>query len=136
MNTLVIPASSDQASVMARLCIWLFLPLCAVAYQISAREVSTCSLDASTTGMWLGCVLHTPWLAALVVSDVGGFAAWMFVLGKMDLSAAFPMTALSYVLVIAVSWIVFSEPGGIVQVLGSASIMAGVFLMGRTGSGD
>lgn len=136
MNTLAMPSRTDPVSVMARLCIWLFLPLCAVAYQISAREISTCGQDVATAGLWLGCVVHTPWLGALVVSDIGGFAAWMFVLGKMDLSAAFPMTALSYVLVIAVSWTVFSEPGGIAQVLGSAAIMAGVFLMGRTGSGD
>jgi len=67
----------------------------------------------------------------LVASDVAGFFAWMLVLGEMQLSAAFSMSALSYILVIASSWIIFHEPGGVTQVMGSAAIMVGVFLMSR-----
>jgi drug/metabolite transporter (DMT)-like permease len=84
-------------------------------------------------GGWFTCVLQSPWLAAMVGSDVVGFVAWMCVLRVMKLSAAFPMSALSYVLVILASWVVFHEPIGTFQMVGSAAIVAGVLLMGRSG---
>jgi multidrug transporter EmrE-like cation transporter len=55
----------------------------------------------------------------------------MTVLARMRLSAAFPLTALGYVLIIGVSWAVFHEPASIPQVVGGGVILAGVWLIGR-----
>jgi multidrug transporter EmrE-like cation transporter len=111
--------------------LWLVLPLCAVLYQIAAKKASVCRVD-SGAGSWLSCVVHTPWLWVMVACDIAGFVAWMHVLGRMQLSAAFPMTALSYVLVIAASWWLFGEALTASRLIGSALIMTGVLLLGRT----
>ncbi len=123
-------AQAARRRLIASASLWLFLPLCALIYQIAAKKVSSCSIDAGVA-TWFGCVLHAPWFAAMVISDIAGFVAWMYVLGEMKLSAAFPMTALSYVLVIAASWFVFREPFTPAQIIGSTLIMVGVFMLGR-----
>jgi drug/metabolite transporter (DMT)-like permease len=55
------------------------------------------------------------------------------VLAEMPLSAAFPLSAVSYVLIIAASALVFHEPVGLLQVVGSLAILVGVWLIGRGG---
>ena len=108
----------------------MLLPLCALVYQVAAKKVSSCSVDAGMT-VWFGCVLHAPWFLAMIASDIAGFVGWMHVLGQMQLSAAFPMTSLSYVLVIGASWFLFHEPFTPAQAVGSVLIMVGVFMLGR-----
>lgn len=125
------PAVNAAVPRLVSVCIWVLLPLATVAYQIAAKQVSSCGGSTSAPRQWLACVLHTPWSAAMVVSDIAGFVAWMLVLGRMTLSAAFPLSALSYVLVIAASWTVFREQASPAQLVGSVLIMAGVFLLGR-----
>lgn len=108
---------------------WLLLPLCTVLYHIAAKETGSCWRGASP-GAALRCMLHAPWFGVMVISDIGGFVAWMHVLRKMQLSAAFPMSAISYVIVMAISWSFYREAIGLSQVLGSVFIVAGVFLIG------
>lgn len=108
---------------------WLVLPLSTVLYQFAARQAGACWHDEGA-GTALRCMLQTPWFRAMVLSDVGGYVAWMYVLRDMKLSAAFPMSAISYVIVMVISWLVFREPASTAQILGSLLIMAGVFLIG------
>ena len=98
-----------------QLWMWLVLPLCTMLYQFAAKEIGSCWRDAGV-GPALRCMLHASWLPVMVISDIGGFVAWMYVLREMKLSAAYPMSAISYVVVIG----------------GSLLIMAGVYLIGRT----
>ena len=58
----------------------------------------------------------------------------MQVLSELDLSKAFPLSALSYVLVLLSSWLYFREQMTTLQLLGSALILGGVWLIG-TASG-
>lgn len=112
---------------------WLLLPLCTVLYHIAAKETGSCWQGTGTgtgTGAALRCMLHAPWFRVMVISDVGGFIAWMYVLRRMKLSAAFPMSAISYVIVMAISWWFYREAFGASQIIGSALIIAGVFLIG------
>jgi len=73
--------------------------------------------------------LHSPWLQAWVGLEVVTLLVWMMVLAKLSLSAAFPMTAVGYVLVIAMGWTVLGEPASLLQALGGAAILAGVWLL-------
>ena len=58
--------------------------------------------------------------------------AYSFVLSRMNLSIAYPvMTSLGFMLVILVSWIGLKESITLVQVLGFALIVAGVWLVAR-----
>ncbi len=116
--------------------LWFVLPLLAVAYQVVAKEAA-CTLASTEFGWtWLAAAVRSPWMQLLVVLEIGSFAAWMLVLEQMKLSAAFSFSAVSYVLVLLASWVVFGENGSVMQVMGSALILAGVWLIGRGGEGD
>jgi drug/metabolite transporter (DMT)-like permease len=53
----------------------------------------------------------------------------MKVLADFDLSKAFPISAISYVAVLAGSWLWFQEPTNLLQIAGSILILSGVWLV-------
>jgi drug/metabolite transporter (DMT)-like permease len=60
------------------------------------------------------------------------FFNWMVVLANADLSFAQPVTALSYVCVAVMSAIFLRESVDVVQMLGIALVIAGVYFISRT----
>ncbi|HTD29268.1 MAG TPA: EamA family transporter [Xanthomonadaceae bacterium] len=74
------------------------------------------------------------WLWVAVCSYCAGFLAWMLILGHSDLSRAFPTSAIVFVAILLVSWLVLHESIGAVQFIGAAVIVAGILQLGRDGS--
>lgn len=62
----------------------------------------------------------------------GGSIFWLAVLSRVDLSLAYPMLSLSYVLGVVMSRILFNEPITITRLLGVVVICAGVFVISRS----
>lgn len=56
---------------------------------------------------------------------------WLFVLERFPLSIAYPALALSYVLIVLLSFIVLKEPLTVNKVIGSLIIVTGVFVLFR-----
>ncbi|MFA4858883.1 MAG: EamA family transporter [Candidatus Margulisiibacteriota bacterium] len=67
-------------------------------------------------------------LAAFALSAV----FWLAVLSRFDLSMAYPLVSLGYIIVVLVSMIVFKEPVGWVRWMGVAAIVFGVILVSRS----
>ncbi len=70
---------------------------------------------------------------------LGGFAAyglsslfWIVVLSKVDLSLAYPMLALNYVLVPLTAWLFLGEQVPTLRWLGSGVVIVGVVIISRT----
>ena len=57
---------------------------------------------------------------------------WLYVLTRVDLSFAYPMLSLGYVIVFAGSWILFKEPVSLVRVVGAVIVVIGVILISRS----
>ncbi len=57
---------------------------------------------------------------------------WLMILSKVELSYAYPMVSIGYVLVAIFSWILFKENLSIVRWLGIAMICGGVYLISRS----
>ncbi|MCD6419491.1 MAG: EamA family transporter [Synergistetes bacterium] len=57
---------------------------------------------------------------------------WLMILSKVELSYAYPMVSMGYVLVAILSWILFKENLSIVRWLGIAMICGGVYLISRS----
>lgn len=74
--------------------------------------------------------IATPWLWVAISCYVGAFFAWMTILRKSTLSAAFTTSALVFVAVMLASWSVFGEHIGALQLLGSSIIVAGILMLG------
>jgi len=73
-----------------------------------------------------------PLFAALSAQIVAAFFVWMFVISKADVSYAQPITALSYVSVMALSAIYLGERLTVTRVAAVALILAGVWLVSTT----
>lgn len=70
---------------------------------------------------------------------LGGFAAyglsslfWIVVLSKVDLSLAYPMLALNYVLVPLTAWLFLGEQVPTLRWLGAGVVIIGVVIISRT----
>ncbi|CAN5425108.1 hypothetical protein BH10PSE4_BH10PSE4_09090 [soil metagenome] len=111
--------------------LFAILPIISLAYQITAKASANKLAEARFDLAWLAAAARMPSVQLLVALEIAAFAAWMTVLAEMPLSAAFPLSAVSYVLIIAASAVVFHEPIGLLQVAGSLAILLGVLLIGR-----
>lgn len=115
---------------MSRLLSWgtllVFETLCQISLKMAGR--ATGAFDFSAGAFRLA--LATPWLWLAIGCYVGAFLAWMTILRRSTLSAAFTTSALVFVAVMCSSWWVFGEHIGWMQLLGSAVIVAGILMLG------
>jgi drug/metabolite transporter (DMT)-like permease len=128
--TVVAPAPHRR---LAPMVLFAILPLLTLGYQIAAKASASHLAQVRFDAAWLLAAARLPSVQFLLVCEVASFVAWMTVLAEMPLSAAFPLSAVSYVLIIAASAVVFHEPVGLLQVVGSLAILIGVWLIGRGG---
>jgi drug/metabolite transporter (DMT)-like permease len=63
---------------------------------------------------------------------MGGTVFWLTALSRVDLSYAYPFASLSYVVMLAASWLLFSEDITSLRLLGTVVVCAGVFLISRS----
>ena len=106
---------------------------CSVERGASDEELGRLLAPVAFGAGWFLRLASSPWTAAMLLLEIASFAAWMTALSEMKLSAAFPMSAIGYVLVIVTGWTLFHEPASLTQALGGAIILAGVWLIGRGG---
>jgi len=73
-----------------------------------------------------------PWVFAGFASFGLSSVFWLVVLSRLNLSLAYPMVSLAYVVVAFASLIFFKEPVGFIRWVGIAVIVFGVFLISRS----
>jgi len=109
-----------------------FETLCQISLKLAGRQ--TGAFDFSAAAFQRG--LATPWLWLAIGCYIGAFLAWMTILRKSTLSAAFTTSALVFVAVMLASWLVFGEHIGWQQLLGAAIIVAGILMIGADAGPD
>jgi drug/metabolite transporter (DMT)-like permease len=115
---------------MARPFLWVAMPCLGLVNQYLAVRTAH-ALSGEPLGLgWVATALRTPWVQAWVGVETLTFGVWMTVLSQLTLSAAYPMTALGYILIIGMGWVVFHEPIAPLQLVGGVAILAGVCLVG------
>jgi drug/metabolite transporter (DMT)-like permease len=122
-------ASEPKRSVSPLL--WVALPFFVSVYQILSKVVADRVPVGGTPLHWLGHIMTQPLVILLVGSEIISFGLWMYALTRMQLSEAFPLSAISYVFVILTSWAIFHETGSVAQIMGTALILVGAWLIGR-----
>lgn len=100
--------------------------LCQISLKLAGEATGAFAPNAASVLR----ALCTPWLWVAIGCYVGAFLAWMTILQKSALSAAFPTSAIAFVIVMTASWAVFGEPVGWAKALGSAIIVIGILLLG------
>ena len=78
-------------------------------------------------------LLQTPWVIVGFLCYGLSAVLWLDVLSKLDFSLAFPLVGLTYVLTLLIGRFFFGEVVGWERLLGVALILAGVFVLARSG---
>lgn len=105
--------------------IWLAVPLLNTAQQILLKRGADDATNAG--GDWLIQILSSHWFVAAISAEIVCFAIWMSVLSELDLSQAYPLSAISYVFIMAAAWFSFGEPLPMLQLAGSLLILIGIW---------
>lgn len=127
--------AGGSSALRRRVSLWALcgaLPVLSVGYQITAKRTAQALSHIPFGWDWLAQLAQLHWAQAMLALEIASFAAWMTALSEMKLSAAFPMSAVTYVLIIVAGWTLFQEPVSAAQVAGGAVILAGIWMIGRS----
>lgn len=83
------------------------------------------------TQLLIGAMLSPHILVGLTLY-VASFGLWVAVLAKLDVSVAYPMLSLGYVLAAAVAYFWLKEPITANKAIGILLVVAGVFFLARS----
>jgi len=114
---------------------WIVLPGLILGFQLAARMVAEQLRGVAFDWGWISIAAQSPWLWIAVACEAASLSLWMTILSEASLSAAFPMTAVAYALVIGVSWVALREPFAPLDLVGSVCILSGIYLIGRDADG-
>lgn len=87
-----------------------------------------------TTGSFMPIVVRvilSPWIVLGLFSYVIGLAVWLMVLSRAEVSVAYPITSLGYILSAIAGYYLFNENLTLTRIIGIVVIMFGVYLVSR-----
>jgi drug/metabolite transporter (DMT)-like permease len=73
-----------------------------------------------------------PYVIVGLAIYVCGTVFWLAALSRVDLSFAYPFASLSYVVMLAASWLLFRENISLVRLMGTAVVALGVIIISRS----
>ena len=90
--------------------------------------------EVSATGVWaqLIPILKTPQVAIGFLCYAVSAVLWIAVVSNVDLSLAYPMVSLAYVIVFLASWLFLGEQISALRLVGLLIIVAGVIVISRS----
>ncbi len=75
-------------------------------------------------------IIHPNIMLGLVFYIISAFS-WLIALSKLDLSVAYPMLSIGYVILMLVSYFFLNESLGINKILGTLLIVGGIIFISR-----
>lgn len=97
---------------------------------MSSMGPLTLSLSKLFSILWR--MATNPYVIVGLFIYVGGTVFWLTALSRVDLSYAYPFASLSYVVMLAASWLLFREDISVVRLLGTVVVGVGVFIISRS----
>ncbi len=76
-------------------------------------------------------LLINPWIISCMVATLVASGAWMMAMTKIELSAAYPFTVLSFIMVMVLSGVFFHETIGSAKIIGSMLVIFGILVISR-----
>lgn len=81
---------------------------------------------------WFGNLVSSPWIWSSFIAGGSAALAYLLALQRLELSRAYPVMSLSFVLVLIFSALLFSEALTAPKVIGIALIFAGLIVGSQT----
>ena len=116
--------------------LWIALPILTTLNQILIKKISRLMGDMPFGVEWVAKAITSPLILGVLFCEILSFVIWMQILAKYDISKAFPISGITYILILCTGWFLFYEPIMILQLIGFALIIIGVCLIGSAPSGD
>jgi multidrug transporter EmrE-like cation transporter len=95
------------------------------------RDVGV-SIDVVGLLAYFTRVLTTPRVLFAFMLYGASSLVWIVVLSKLELSLAYPLVSIGYVLVVFLSWMILKEPVSAVRIAGLMIICVGVIVISRS----
>jgi multidrug transporter EmrE-like cation transporter len=94
-------------------------------------QIGDIHFSVSNIGLMMTNVFRNPYLLTGMFFYGVSFILWLFVLAKMKLSVAYPITSLNFVLVIVASFYLFGEKLSLLQYASIGLIIIGVVFLAK-----
>lgn len=95
-------------------------------------EVGRLTLETLFSLATFSRILTTPFVLGGLCFYVVSMLSWFVVLSRVELSFAYPMLGLNYVLILLFSWLVLGEHVTLVRTVGVGLIFLGVILISQS----
>lgn len=117
-------------------CLILLSVFCCVCGQLMMKTgmtaVGRLTLETLFSLATFSRILTTPFVLGGLCFYVVSMLSWFVVLSRIELSFAYPMLGLNYVLILLFSWLVLGEHVTLVRTAGVLLIFLGVILISRS----
>jgi len=108
----------------------------AICGQLSLKngmlKIGFISLNLNNLPMILLNALLSPFVLLGLCLFFISALSWLVVLSRVELSWAYPMVAMGYIITVFLSWLLFKENVSLIRIIGCLTIALGVILISRS----
>lgn len=102
-----------------------------LALKASVRDLGAIDLSLAGSGSVAGYLLTQPWLWFGLSCYGLSVVIWILALSRVDVSVAYPMLSMGYVINALAAWALFGEVLSLNRLLGIGLIILGVVVLAR-----
>ena len=103
-----------------------------LALKASVSETGIINLDMQSLFSSAGTLASNLWLWLGLICYAISVVVWILALSRVDVSIAYPMLSIGYIVNAIAASQLFNEPMGIGKVIGIGVIMLGVYILARS----
>jgi multidrug transporter EmrE-like cation transporter len=103
-----------------------------LALKASVSDTGVISLDMQSLLSSAGSLIFNLWLWVGLVCYAISVVVWILALSRVDVSIAYPMLSIGYIVNAVAASYLFNEPLGIGKVVGIGIIIVGVYVLARS----
>ena len=103
-----------------------------LALKASVSDTGIISLDLQSLLGSAGSLATNLWLWLGLVCYAISVVVWILALSRVDVSIAYPMLSIGYIVNAVAAWHLFDEPMNISKVAGIGIIIVGVYILARS----
>ncbi|MDD2389019.1 MAG: EamA family transporter [Desulfobacterales bacterium] len=104
-----------------------------LALKQGMRTIGYFDFRLASCGRIFLAVATSPYVLAGLACYVISVVVWLLVLSRVEVSYAYPLLSIGYIVVSVAGWLFFNESMGIIRWTGIIVICLGVWLITRTG---
>src|SRR6476646_3410254 len=109
--------------------IWV-LAVFSISLSAFAQLLMKLGMSSNQASSSIFVIATNPYVAAGFAAYGAGALLWLKVLSRVELSLAYPLVSLAFVLVAILSWLVLGEHLSVTRILGIGFILLGIALIG------